>query len=131
MVKEAPIKSVLTPVKPGSAIISPKDQVGPEPKEEGVAVKSDDEMAMASQLEQLATEYTHITENVAANKGKEGKSILASGSKRKSSCRCGLLSFLFSLYFTQCAKASQKIGGPECGPKRGPKKAQNGFARFC
>ena len=88
MVKEAPIKSVLTPVKPGSAIIPPKDQVGPEPKEEG-AEKSDDEMAMASQLEQLATEYTHITENVAANKGKEGMSILASGSKRKSSCRCG------------------------------------------
>ena len=88
MVKEAPIKSVLTPVKPGSSIIPPKDQVGPDPTDED-ARKSDDEMAMASQLEQLATEYTHITENVAANKGKEGKPMLVSGSKRKGSCRCG------------------------------------------
>ena len=57
--KEAPIKSVLTPMKPNSGILPPLAASTAPPANDV------DEMAMASQLEELATAYTQITESVA------------------------------------------------------------------
>ena len=59
MPKEAPIKSVLTPIKPNSGILPPLAASTAPPANDV------DEMAMASQLEELATAYTQITESVA------------------------------------------------------------------
>ena len=57
MPKEAPIKSVLTPIKPNSAILPPLAA--------STAPPANDVDEMASQLEELATAYTQITESVA------------------------------------------------------------------
>ena len=57
MPKEAPIKSVLTPIKPNSGILPPLAA--------STAPPANDVDEMASQLEELATAYTQITESVA------------------------------------------------------------------